>query len=87
MSNIPYVQEKEKEVSDALVKAFNMFSSLEQTHPSDIEEFQTAIHQLQQLIAMRILRRAMPEIYPTYNKINGKWTMNNITNKEENEND
>lgn len=54
----------EKSISDCLVEAWNTFISLEQTHPSDIDDFNKGIHDLQKVIGMRELRRLMPEKYP-----------------------
>lgn len=58
------VLKDEKFISDCLVEVWNKFVSLEQTHPSDIEDFRRGIHDLQKVIGMRELRRLMPEKYP-----------------------
>lgn len=57
---------EEKQIMDKIIEAHNLYSSLDQTHPSDALEWQRAIHDLQKLIGMRILRRDHPEIFPTY---------------------
>lgn len=56
--------ELEKFISESLVEVWNTFISLEQTHPSDIEDFNRAIHDLQKVMGMRELRRLMPNKYP-----------------------
>lgn len=66
-----------KEIEDAITqqiaKLWNLFLKLEQTHPSDIEDFQHGIHEIQKVIGMRRLRRLFPEEYPSYIKKNGRW--------------
>ena len=62
------ISDKEKQISDHLIQAWNLFVSLEQTHPSDIEDFNRGIHLCQYVMGMRLLRREHPEIYPTYLK-------------------
>jgi hypothetical protein len=52
-------------VSDLIVKAHNLFTDLEQTHPNDLPDWVNAIHQLQNIIGMRVLRRDYPETYKT----------------------
>lgn len=56
--------EREEFISNCLVSAWNEFVSLEQSHPSDIADFNRGIHDLQKIIGMRELRRLMPEKYP-----------------------
>ena len=57
---------KEQEVSDHLVNAWVKFAKLEKQHPDDINDFKDSIHRLQELMAMRVVRRAYPEGWPTY---------------------
>lgn len=47
-----------------IVDVHNDYSKLEQTHPSDLPEWVNAIHRLQELIAMRVVRRDYPGIFP-----------------------
>ncbi len=58
--------EGEQRVSDHLVGAFNEFSKLDRTHPSEMDEFVSALHRLQDLLAVRIVRRQFPKGWPTY---------------------
>lgn len=54
-----------------IVKAHNLFSQLETTHFTEMQEWVDAIHQLQHILGMRILRRDYPKVFPTYkNKLN-----------------
>lgn len=60
--------EQEGRVMDSLVTAWNEFTKLKTTHPSETNDFMNSIHQCQNILCMRILRRDYPEGYPTYNK-------------------
>jgi len=64
-------EKKEKEVLRHLVNAWNDFIELPEMHPSDKEEFQHCLHQLQYLIGIREIRRLHPEIW--YNAQDPKW--------------
>lgn len=55
--------EEELEVMDYIGKAWGAFVKLEKQHPSDLNEFHAGIHKLQQLIAIRILRRQYPDYW------------------------
>lgn len=59
------ILEGEEFISECLISAWNEFVSLPQTHPSDIDEFNKGIHDLQKIVGMRESRRLMPEKYPT----------------------
>lgn len=56
--------DKEGQVMDALVKAFNAFCSLEQQHPDERRDFKDGIHRCQDLLAVRIARRKYPIGWP-----------------------
>lgn len=51
------------------VELWNLWTSLPQTHPSDIEELRTYIHQIQGLISLRMSRKAFPESFPTHKPV------------------
>lgn len=53
--------EQEKIVMDHLIDAWNEFVRLPIQHPSDSDEAKQAIHELQKLLALRIVRRLYPE--------------------------
>ena len=59
---------EEEYISDLIVEAFNCFVKLEQTHPDEKNDFKNAVHQLQQLLVMRMARRDCPDYWPSYNK-------------------
>ena len=62
---MPFTKE-EKELMDLIVKAHNKFMSLPITHTSERQEWVKAIHDLQNVIGFRILRRDYPKEFPTY---------------------
>lgn len=54
----------EKQISDRLCEAMNLFNELDSQHPSEMHDFVDGIHKCQYVLGMRILRRDYPEIYP-----------------------
>jgi hypothetical protein len=52
---------EEQIIMDLIIEAHNLYSKLEKQHPSDLQEWSNSLHQLQQLLGMRILRR---DIFP-----------------------
>ena len=67
--------EQEGKVMDSLVNAWNEFTKLERTHPSELTDFGGGIHKAQYQLAMRIMRRDYPEAYPTYKSSHVKGEM------------
>jgi DNA-directed RNA polymerase subunit RPC12/RpoP len=63
--------EQEGKVADALVTAWNEFCKLENWHPSDAPTFCEAIHQCQQILAMRIVQREFPKGWPIKSRDSG----------------
>ncbi|GED72323.1 hypothetical protein BRE01_60250 [Brevibacillus reuszeri] len=59
---------EEKEIADHIVAAWNGFVTLKPTHPNDQVEFGDAIHRLQHLLGMRVLRRDYPDYWLTKTK-------------------
>jgi len=55
--------DKEKKVMDLLVEAHNKFLELEPTHPTEITEWVSNFHKLQDLLGARVLRRDYPETF------------------------
>lgn len=60
------MSDAEGEVMDALIAAAECFNELEEQHPNEVDEFFAAIHRAQDMLAVRICRRAYPEGWPTY---------------------
>lgn len=52
--------EQEGMVMDALCKAFSAFKELESQHPDELREFVDGIHQCQDVLALRVVRRDYP---------------------------
>ena len=52
---------EEGDVMDYLVGAYTAYDGLEVEHPSDPGEFVQAIHRAQDLLAVRVVRRAYPD--------------------------
>lgn len=68
ITRIDGLTEQEGKVMDALVDAWNEFIKLGVTHPTEETDFMDGIHQCQNTLCMRILRRDYLKSYPTYNK-------------------
>lgn len=64
---------KEKELLDDITKIHHKYCKLPPTHPRDGEEWERAIHDLQKLIGMRMLRELRPEIFPKKNEKGEKY--------------
>jgi len=54
---------EEAQILYSLADAWNRFVALDKKHPDDNDDFRRAIHQAQQLIAMRVARRVDPEVW------------------------
>ncbi len=52
---------EEKEVMDHLVDAVNKYALLPAQHPCELEDFLNTTHRLQDILAIRVARRAFPE--------------------------
>lgn len=57
--------DREQQVMDKIVEAHNLYVELESTHPSDTLEWVDAVHRLQQILGLRVLRREMPDVFVT----------------------
>lgn len=53
-------------VMACLGSAWNEFLKLERQHPNEQAEFLASIHQLQGIMATRVLRRVFPAGWPTH---------------------
>lgn len=61
------IEEIEGAILDKTAEIWNMFITLEQTHPSDIDDMTNAIHNIQKIIAIRIARRVKQDKFVTIN--------------------
>lgn len=55
----------EREVLDALASAHSRYVQLTAEHPDELRDWVTTLHRLQDLIAVRVARRAEPGVFPT----------------------
>lgn len=53
----------ESEILDRLADAWNAWCGLGSRSPDDDREFQDAIHRAQTLVALRVARRADPQVW------------------------
>lgn len=58
------MKEKEFEILEDIVNLHNKYIKLEAQHPADNGEWCKAIHDLQKIIALRLVRYDYPEIFP-----------------------
>lgn len=54
---------EEMELLKKLGECYNMYCSLDKRSEADNNEFVDALHRLQQIIALRVARRANPEVW------------------------
>jgi hypothetical protein len=66
MNNETGLTDDEDKCMNALVEAYNSYFKLPQDHPSELSEFVSSIHRLQDLLAVRIARRNFPKGWPSY---------------------
>lgn len=63
-----YLSEKEQQILHHTTQAWNLFTELNQTHPTDQRDFGSSINNLQKIISMRMARKIEPQIFPTHTK-------------------
>ncbi|WP_339304371.1 hypothetical protein NST33_18015 [Paenibacillus sp. FSL L8-0435] len=73
--------DKEFEIANHIVAAWNGFISLKQSHPNDKYEFHQGIHILQKTLGMRVLRRDYPDYW--IDKGEAKEEAKNAANRNE----
>jgi len=56
----------EQAIMDKLMAAYEAFLKLNREHPDELREFVDGIHRCQDILGMRVLRRAVPTGWPTY---------------------
>lgn len=64
--NKPY-EATEKDIMDHLVKAWELYLTLDITHPSHNQEFSEGVHKCQNVLIHKIVQRDYPETFPSYN--------------------
>ena len=58
----------EKECHDALQLAYKNFLAIPRQHPDEMRDWGDAFHRLQDLLAIRIVRRCYPRYWPTHSQ-------------------
>lgn len=56
--------ETESQCHDLLMDCYRSFLSLPREHPDEMREFVDAVHKIQGVLSMRIVRRAYPQYWP-----------------------
>jgi hypothetical protein len=59
----------EKKCHDALMESYGKFIEMDREHPNEMAEFVDAIHKIQGILAVRVLRRDYPDYWPTHKDI------------------
>lgn len=86
LKQVPF-SEVEHKIWGSLGNIAGWFSSLDPTHPSDRQDITNAIHQLQDVLGRRALRREYPGSFASYRKVPGGWTLENKESKDDKTND
>ncbi len=66
MANPCGFTDAEQRCHDALMDCYRLYLELPRQHPNEIQEFGYAVHLIQGLLGMRILRRDHSEGWPTH---------------------
>lgn len=67
---------EESNVMKHLCDGYSEFLKLEMQHPSEMQDFINAIHQLQSILAMRVIRRNYPNYWLIHKDTNTANTSN-----------
>ena len=59
----------EQEVHDNLMAARRAWHQLDRQHPDEDREFTDAVHRIQDLLALRIVRREYPDFWPIHEAV------------------
>lgn len=63
LDNISGLTEQELNVMNRICEGYNEFLKLEMQHPSEMQDFVNAIHDIQSILAMRVIRREYPNYW------------------------
>jgi len=63
-----YAREVEGELVKLSSDMYNLYMSLNPTHPLDQQEFTNAINDIQKMLMARVARRARPDLFPSKGK-------------------
>lgn len=57
------INAEEMKILARISEAWEIWLKLPNKHPDDLDEFRYAAHQIQMLVAYRVARRAVPEVF------------------------
>jgi hypothetical protein len=77
--------EQEHKIWNNLGYLAGAFSKLEPTHPSDRQDVVNAIHQLQDVLGRRGMRRAFPGSFASYTPTPNGWARKEVDNGKTND--
>jgi hypothetical protein len=66
LKRIVTLEPGEIEVMKCIGECLGAFYKLDQQHPDELREFVDAVHAMQDVLALRAVRRSYPEGWPTY---------------------
>jgi len=55
--------EQELKVMDKILEGYNEFLKLERQHSSELDDIVNAVHSIQNILAMRVIRRNYPKYW------------------------
>lgn len=59
---------EEQKVNKKLMECYQLFLDIERQHPDELRDFVDAVHHIQGLLALRVVRRSFPKGWSTYGK-------------------
>ena len=68
LKQVSGLTDQESLVMDSISQGYNEWLKLEMTHPCEMQDFVNAIHNIQSILAMRVIRKNYPEYWLTYKK-------------------
>jgi hypothetical protein len=66
IDSITGLNELEKECMNGLMQAFKAWLKMERQHPDEMRDFIDPLHRMQDLLAVRVVRRIFPDGWPTH---------------------
>lgn len=62
---------EEQGVMDKLMECYELFLKMDREHPDEIRNFVDGVHKIQDILALRVIRRCYPQGWPTYDLMQG----------------
>ena len=57
---------EEQGIMDKLMECYELFLKIDREHPDEIRNFVDGVHKIQDVLALRVIRRCYPQGWPTY---------------------